>query len=112
MTQPEGGPFLSRLPLDIRLTVDTMRHQIIKHVGNHLNETEQFVAEQVNAAINSFDFAGEIRKIAEQITGNMIRQTVAMAVKERLQSAEMVIAVQDAAEQALREHFEKRHFTP
>jgi len=85
----------------IRVEVDHMKHSIISHLGNHMDEISKHVESKIEDAISCYDFEGQINRVVhEKITreiesyygygkgGEAIRQSVEDALTHTFQKSE------------------------
>ena len=72
----------TRTPMELRMTVEGMRHEMVKHLGIYRTDLAEQVGHELGQAFEEFDFTSVVRAEAEKVLNEATRAAVASTIKE------------------------------
>jgi hypothetical protein len=69
---------------EVRLTIDGMRHAVIHHMGNFMDQQKVAIKAAVDRAVEVFDFQEEVAKIVRAEVRTQLQEMARLAVRSAL----------------------------
>lgn len=89
--------------IEIRLSVERMRHTIVQAIGSHSAELETAIQENVEKALAEFDWYEEIRRTAEQELRRIVNNAVSSAIYQAMESPDVKAALASIAAEKIKQ---------
>jgi capsid protein len=69
---------------EVRLTIDSMRHTIINHMGTFFDQQKGAIKEAVDRAVEAFDFQAEVARIVDGEVKRQLQEMARLVVRSAL----------------------------
>ena len=92
--------------IELRMTVEGMRHDIVQHLSQHRVDMSEQIEEAIGEVIGNFDFKAAVKAEAAKVLNKMVSDTVTGVIDSMKYDRNAQRAIGTAIAKHLNEHLE------
>ena len=93
-------PLPNEMPI-MNMTLKGMQHSIQMALNSHLDEIKEMAADQIEAAVRNFDYAGEVQRALQPVLQECVQEIAEDLARKVSESPELKTAIRRAFQETL-----------